>query len=269
LSRFDAGRLIRPGLTGKTAIRCGRSPDTICFRVRDAGVAREIKAIGDPAIGATPGPPAAVSLGRLFNVFLYIGATSFGGGVVAYLRDHLVQRQRWLTDDQFLAALEIGETVPGLISTNVSVIVGSRLRGVRGSVAATIGMTLPGAIAVFVLGLLYARFRSNPEVKAVLTGVSAAAVGLILAVTLQIGRREVTKWLDLAILIPTFVLVGMLHISLLPTLVMIAPIAIWIHRPNRAAQTDYHSRQAAYHAQLAAHHTQVATTAESPIERGS
>jgi len=226
-------------------------------------------AIGDPAIGATSSPPAAVSLRRLFGVFLYIGATSFGGGVVAYLRDHLVKRRQWLNDDQFLAALEIGETVPGLISTNVSVIVGSRLRGVRGAIAAALGMTLPGAIAVFALGLLYARFRSDPEVKAVLTGVSSAAVGLILAVSLQIGRRELDRWLDLALLIPTFVLVGIVHISLLPTLVMIAPIAIWIHRPDRAELTDYHTRQAAYHAQLAAHHAEVATTSGTSIDRES
>jgi chromate transporter len=227
------------------------------------------QAIEDSAIGATHGPPAAVSLARVFKVFLYIGATSFGGGVVAYLREHLVKRQEWLNEDQFLAALEIAETVPGLVSTNLSVIGGSRLRGVRGSIAATVGMTLPGAIAVFVLGLLYARFRANPEVKALLTGVSAAAVGLILAVTLQIGRRVITQWLDLAILITTFLLVGMLHISLLPTLVMIAPIAIWLHRPDRAALTDYHTRQAAYHAQLAAHHAGGATTSAAPLERVS
>ena len=134
--------------------------------------------------------PAAISLARLFLVFLYIGATSFGGGVVAYLREHLVERQKWLDEDHFLATLEIAETVPGLISTNVSVIVGSRLRGVAGAIVAVVGVTLPGAVVVFVLGLLYTHFRSNPEVGAVLNGVGAAAVGLILAVTLPIGWRE-------------------------------------------------------------------------------
>ena len=67
--------------------------------------------------------------------------------------------------------MEIGRTVPGLISTNFSVIVGGRLRGVSGSTAAVARITLPGAIAVFVLGLLYARFKNDPEVAAVLSGV--------------------------------------------------------------------------------------------------
>jgi len=202
--------------------------------------------------------PRAISLAEIFWVFLYIGATSFGGGLVAYLREHLVARQRWLDEDQFLASLEIGETVPGLISTNVSVIVGSRLGGARGAIVAVAGIILPGAIAVFVLGLLYAHFRSNPEVAAGLSGVGAAAVGLILAVTLQIGYRELKPGRDLAVLAGAFLLVGVGHISLVPVLVVLAPIAIWIHRPAPAELAAYHAQQAAFHAQLAARHGELA-----------
>ena len=199
------------------------------------------------------------TIAQLFGVFLYIGATSFGGGVVAYLREHLVERQKWLDHDHFLASLEIGETVPGLISTNVAVIVGGRLRGVLGSVAAVLGMTLPGALAVFLLGLAYARFRSNPEVGATLSGIGAAAVGLIFAVTLQIGFREIKRWRDVAILVPTFVLVGIIHVSLLPVLVVLAPIAVQLNHPSKKELSAYHAQQATYHAQLAEHHQEVST----------
>jgi chromate transporter len=200
---------------------------------------------------------ADVALPRLFWVFFYIGATSFGGGVVAYLREHLVERQRWLDADHFLAALEIAETVPGLIATNVSVIVGSRLRGVAGAIAAVLGMTVPGAVSVFMLGVLYAHFRKNPEVGAVLAGVGAAAVGLIFAVSLQIGYRELKLARDFAILIPVFILVGVFHISLIPVLVVLAPIAIQLNRPDAKQLAVYHAEQSAYHAQLAEHHGEV------------
>src|ERR1700675_2046301 len=139
----------------------------------------------------TVGGSAEVSLAKLFGVFLYIGATSFGGGVVAYFREHLVDRHQWLSEDQFLATLEIGQIVPGLMATNVSVIVGSRLRGIRGAIAAVLGITLPGAIVVFILGLLYTKFKNDPQVGAVLNGAAAAAVGLILGVAIQVGRREI------------------------------------------------------------------------------
>jgi chromate transporter len=199
-----------------------------------------------------------VSLAKLFWVFFYIGAISFGGGVVAYLRDHLVSRRKWLDEDHFLACLEISQTVPGLVSTNASVIVGSRLRGVAGAVVSAVGMTLPGAVVVFILGLLYARFKSDPEVGAMLDGVGAAAVGLILAVTLQIGAREIRKWQDWIILVPAFVVVGIFHISLLPVLVVLVPIAIQFNRPEAEELAAYHAKQAAYHAHLAEHHVEAA-----------
>src|ERR1700687_3262596 len=206
----------------------------------------------------TPAQFPQVSLAKLFGVFFYIGATSFGGGVVAYLREHLVSRRKWLDEDHFLASLEIGQTVPGLVSTNVSVLVGSHLRGVAGAVAAAVGMTLPGAIVVFILGLLYTQFKNNPEVDAALDGVGAAAVGLILAVTLQIGAREIRKWQDWLIMIPAFVVVGIFHISLVPVLAVLVPIAIQFNRPRAKEIAEYHSQQAAYHAQLAEHHEEVA-----------
>ena len=206
----------------------------------------------------TPAQFPQVSLAKLFGVFFYIGATSFGGGVVAYLREHLVSRRKWLDEDHFLASLEIGQTVPGLVSTNVSVIVGSHLRGVAGAVAAAVGMTLPGAIVVFILGLLYTQFKNNPEVDAALDGVGAAAVGLILAVTLQIGAREIRKWQDWLIMIPAFVVVGIFHISLVPVLAVLVPIAIQFNRPRAKELAEYHAQQAAYHAQLAGHHEEVA-----------
>jgi chromate transporter len=210
-----------------------------------------------------------VSLAKLFGVFLYIGATTIGGGVIAYLREHLVSRQQWLDEDHFLATCEIGQTVPGLVSTNIAVIVGSHLRGAAGAIAAAVGMTLPGAIVVFILGLLYTQFKNNPEVDAALDGVGAAAVGLILAVTLQMGVREIKKWQDWIILIPAFVVVGIFHISLVPVLAVLVPIAIQFNRPQAKELAEYHAQQAAYHAQLAEHHEGVAARHAAATEPSS
>ena len=122
-----------------------------------------------PAPGAQAGPP---SLAKIFHVFFMIGLTSFGGGLVAYLKDEVVDKQRWLDDEDFLAALEIGQTLPGLNSTNVAVIVGRRLRGPRGAFMAALGLLLPGVVMLAVLGVLYIRFQHDPQVKAVLAGLS-------------------------------------------------------------------------------------------------
>jgi chromate transporter len=173
-----------------------------------------------------------VSLGKLFSVFALIGVTSFGGGIVAYLRRSLVEKEKWLNEDGFMAALEIAQTLPGLNSTNMSVIVGRKLRGPAGALVATLGMILPGAVIVTALGFAYVALRHDPKVAVMLTGVAAAAVGLLLQVTLKIGWKQLIRPQDLVFVVVVFVLVGIFHVSLLVTLIAVAPLAIWMHRPR-------------------------------------
>ena len=168
----------------------------------------------------------------IFRVFFGIGITSFGGGLVAYLRDEIVSKQKWMSEDDFLAALEIGQTLPGLNSTNVAIIAGRKLAGPLGSIAAATGLILPGAVILCLLGVLYVRFHNNPEVSAVLAGVAAAAVGLLLQVTLKIGQAQFRHIRDIVLVAVTFYLSGVLHVSLLATLFIVAPVAIYLSRPR-------------------------------------
>ena len=108
-------------------------------------------------------PAERVSLGALFSTFFVLGATSFGGGVVAYLREALVTTRRWLDDDEFLADLELSQTLPGLNATNMSIIVGDRLRGLAGATVAFLGMTLPGTVRHLHLERPVRRARAPPR----------------------------------------------------------------------------------------------------------
>jgi len=173
-----------------------------------------------------------VTLAKLFGVFALIGVTSFGGGIVAYLRHALVEKEKWLDEDGFMAALEISQTLPGLNSTNMSVIVGRKLRGAAGALVAVLGMILPGAAIVTALGFAYVALRHDPKVAVVLTGVAAAAVGLLLQVTLKIGWKQLIRPKDLLFVAVVFAMVGIFHISLVVTLVTVAPLAIWWNRPG-------------------------------------
>lgn len=176
--------------------------------------------------------PPRVSLWRLFSVFALIGVTSFGGGIVAYLRRSLVEKEKWLDAEEFMAALEISQTLPGLNSTNMSVIVGRKLRGAIGALVSVLGMVMPGAVIVTALGFAYSMLRHDPKVAVVLTGVAAAAVGLLVQVTFKIGWKQLIRPKDLVFVIAVFVAVGLLHISMVVTLVTLAPIAIWMYRPR-------------------------------------
>jgi chromate transporter len=187
-----------------------------------------------------PAPPNA-GLGEIFKVFLMAGAISFGGGVVAYLREYIVREQKWLDNDGFLDALELSETLPGLNSVNMSVIVGDRLRGALGAVAATAGLMIPGMAVVMTLGVLWDQQRHNPYVTAFLIGVAAAAVGLLTTVTLQLGQKQFARIPDLLFILATFAAVSLLKWSLLVVLLTIGPLAILYYWPrNHAASTEKH-----------------------------
>ncbi len=193
---------------------------------------------GAAANGEPPAPyalPRGVPLWEIFVTFLFIGAISFGGGVVAYLRATLVLKKGWLDEEHFLSALEISQALPGLNATNMSIIVGDRLRGVAGAIVAFTGMTLPGGSMVLALGVAYAANAHNPYVNAALVGVGAAAVGMLSAVTLQIGRKQLNQVLNVAIIAATILMVSVLHISLVWVLLTVGPVAVFLFRPRKTA----------------------------------
>jgi chromate transporter len=176
--------------------------------------------------------PEEVSLASLFRLFLTIGAISFGGGVVAYLREYIVRGQQWMDDDQFLDALEVGQTLPGLIAVNLSVIVGDRIRGAKGAIAAAVGILLPGTVVVMTAGILYMGNKQNPNVNHFLAGVAASAVGLLTAVALQLGHKQLVHLRDILLVAATFVAISLLHQSLVVVILVVGPIAVILYHPK-------------------------------------
>jgi chromate transporter len=189
-------------------------------------------AINDASAVAEAAAGAPVSLGMIFRTFLTAGAISFGGGVVAYLREYTVSDTKWLDDDAFLDALEISQTLPGLNAVNMSVIIGDNLRGIPGAIVAVAGLVLPGVIVIMGLGAAWQEESHNPQVRAFLIGVAAAAVGLLSTVTLQLGHKQFVKPLDLAIIVATFLAVSILHIPLYLVLLVIGSTAVLLYRPG-------------------------------------
>jgi chromate transporter len=169
---------------------------------------------------------------HIFLEFLLIGATSFGGGVVAYLRNALVTKRGWLDDKAFVELLSISQSLPGLNSTNMAILVGDRLRGISGAIAAIAGMCLPGGALMFTVGIVYQQHGDHAIATAALKGVAAAAVGLILATAVQLGKRSLERTSDLVFAALTIVGVNRLHQSVLTVLVVVGLIAVIWYRPG-------------------------------------
>jgi len=147
------------------------------------------------------------SLAVLFLVMLKIGATLFGGGyvLVAFLRSDLVRRLHWLTERQLLDAVAAGQVTPGPLVTTATFI-GYILGGLRGAVAATIGIFLPAFVLVALSGPLVPRLRRSALVAAALDGINVAALALMIVVSAQLARTAIVDWLTLATAVASAVL---------------------------------------------------------------
>ncbi len=181
---------------------------------------------------ASPPPAPTPSLAHLFWVFLVMGATSLGGGVVGYLRTGLVVRERWLDDVSFVELLSISQTLPGLNATNMSILVGDRLRGGWGALLATLGMCLPGAVLMTGAAYAYGIGGDDPWSKAFLHGIAAGALGLIVVVMVQLGARVLKGFADYVIVLATAAAVAGFKVSVPIALVCAGAVAIWWHRPR-------------------------------------
>lgn len=132
------------------------------------------------------------SLERLFLGFLKIGAVLYGSGYVllAFLRSDFVERFGWLTDQQLLDLVAIGQVTPGPVFTTATAI-GYVLGGFPGAALATIGIFLPSFVFVAASGPVVPRLRQSPWMSGLLDGVNVAAMGLIVAVTWELGRAAI------------------------------------------------------------------------------
>lgn len=175
-----------------------------------------------------------VSLLQIFLEFLFIGATSFGGGVVAYLRNGVVVKRGWIDDPEFVEYLAISQSLPGLNATNMAMLLGDRLRGFVGGLAALVGICLPGGVLMLIAGVLYHAHGGKPMVAAMLKGVAAAAIGLILATTIELGKRSLAHAYDLIFVGLTVIGVDQLHQSVPRVLIVVGVLAIFWYRPRKA-----------------------------------
>jgi len=182
----------------------------------------------------TPAPAGdtRVTLGELYRGFLYAGARGFGGAM-PWARRMLVEERRWLTAQEFTDVFSLCNFLPGPNIVSVSVIVGSRLAGPRGAVVAFAGfLTVPLAVALL-LAALYERFGRLPGVEALLSGVGAAAGGLVLATGLRMAEGLPRSVPALGFAILAFVAIGVLRWPLVPVLFTLAPLGVlaaWLRR---------------------------------------
>ncbi len=137
---------------------------------------------------------------QVFLVFLKIGSVLYGGGYVllAFLQRDLVERTHWLTSQQLLDAVAIGQFTPGPLFTTATFI-GYLLAGNAGAIAGTVGIFLPAFVLVALVNPWVPKLRSSPWASGFLDGVNEASLGLMAVVTYTLARETLVDWLTIVV----------------------------------------------------------------------
>lgn len=126
-------------------------------------------------------------LGRLFFTFLKIGAFTFGGGyaMIALLETEFIDRKKWMTREEFLDMVAIAESTPGPVAINSATYIGYKVAGVAGAALATLAVSLPSFIIIYLISLFFDRFLALEWVARAFRGIQVCVVYLILTAGLD------------------------------------------------------------------------------------
>jgi chromate transporter len=150
------------------------------------------------------------------------------------MRRQIVQHRKLITEEEFLESFALAEFLPQPDSTfGLAVHVGHRVRGFLGALVVAVAMILPSFLIALAIGSAFIHFHKVSWVVAVTAGAGAAVCAVVGGTLLEIGKKAVTDYRDLVLILVAFVLLryGILHIS--GVILWITPLALWLHRPSR------------------------------------
>ena len=150
------------------------------------------------------------------------------GGVLYWARRGIVDQRRWMTAEEFNETYALCHFLPGPNIVNLSLVFGSRFRGIAGGVAAFAGLVGPPMVIATILAALYARFGEIDVLRRILAGVSCAAVGLLLATVFRMMMPLIRKrdLIDLIILAAVFLAIGIARLPLQAVLLVGVPVSL-------------------------------------------
>ena len=154
------------------------------------------------------------SLWSIFLVFAKIGSFTIGGGyaMIPLIRDELVKRG-WLTDEELPDIIALAQSAPGVLAVNMSIFAGYKMRGFKGSVAATLGSVLPSFLIILLIAMLFTGYQDNPVVVRIFKGIRPVVVSLILVPMIKMARKGNKTWWAWAISVATLFMVAFLKFS--------------------------------------------------------
>ncbi|MDE6198071.1 MAG: chromate transporter [Muribaculaceae bacterium] len=137
-------------------------------------------------------------LSTLFFTFAKIGAFTFGGGwaMITIIEREVVDKRHWLDRAEFLDLLAVAQSMPGVLAVNIAVVIGDKLRGLKGAIAASAGTILPCFLIILLIAMFLTpeTITGNATLTAIFKGIRPVVVALILAPVFTTARSSGIGW---------------------------------------------------------------------------
>lgn len=155
-----------------------------------------------------------VSFWQIFTVFAKIGAFTIGGG---YAMIPLIQaelsRRGWIADEDLPDIVALSQSAPGVLAVNISIFAGHKLRGFKGSVAATLGSITPSFLMILGIAIFFSAFKDNPWVERAFKGIRPVVVSLIAVPMVKMARSACRNWQTWLLAVAALLLTAFLNVS--------------------------------------------------------
>ena len=152
---------------------------------------------------------------QLFWNFFKLGLFTIGGGMamIPLIQNIVVDKMRWMTEEETVDCIAVSQGLPGVIAINMATYIGQKKKGLAGALTATIGVMLPSFIIIILVVKLLHGFGDNRYVLGALTGIKAAATGLIAYSAYKVGKQVLKGSFQWALALAAFVVIAFFEVS--------------------------------------------------------
>ncbi|MEN6569169.1 MAG: chromate transporter [Rikenellaceae bacterium] len=168
---------------------------------------------------------------QIFSTFSKIGAFTIGGGyaMLPLIQREVVTNKKWLSEEDFIDVLAISQSTPGVFVINISVFIGLRIKGIKGSIVAALGSALPSFVIILLIAMFFNSFKNNEIVEKIFKGMRPAVVALIAVPLIGMSKNMNINRYTAFIPVITVMLIVFFQIS--PIYILIAGAIFGIFYP--------------------------------------
>lgn len=154
------------------------------------------------------------TLFEIYYEFAKIGLFTIGGGMamMPMMKAELIEKKKWMTDEELIDYFAIGQSTPGIIAINVSTFIGYKQWGIIGGIVGTLGMVTPSLVIIILLAGLINSIDDYPIVQKALKGINVSVAALLTSVTYNFAKKTVKNWTSAILLCVSFILIFFLKL---------------------------------------------------------